>query len=304
MQNNRQIPVDRNESNPMLMGLLELVKEDSQEMQKCQQALNKAMEENAEISGLMEKHKNVRGELQADQQKKISELMLESAAIKELVEQHKKELAELQSRQRQAIEKAMSEDEAIVEAVKHQREELNALRLEQQKELNNELNTNTAVAAEVEGVKEARKALMERQQMFDKEMFKATYMTPVKITSEPEVDEEGNVKVAEGSQMAVQILPLKNGNAKGVMMAFTDSKEFQKWDKAGEMHTLSMTMQEFIANILRDPNLAGVAINPFGANIIIPRERMEMIVKAAASQKQAAMAKQKNVEVVEADINE
>ena len=304
MQNNRQIPVDRNESNPMLMGLLELVREDSLEMQKSQQELNKAMEENAEIAGLMEKHKSIREELQTGQQKKINELMLESTAIKELVEQHKKELAELQARQRQAIEKAMSEDEAIVEAVKHQREELNALRLHQQKELNNELNASAALADVVGNVKEARKALLERQQMFDKEIFKATYMTPVKITPEPEVDEEGNVKVAEGSQMAVQILPLKSGNTKGVMMAFTDTKEFQKWDKASEMHTLSMTMQEFIANILRDPNLVGVAINPFGANIIIPRERMEMMVKAAASQKQAAMAKQKNVEVVEADINE
>ncbi len=303
MQNNRQIPLDRNESNPMLMGLLELVKEDSQEMQKSQQELNKAMEENAEISGLMENHKNARTELQASQQKKISELMLESEVIKELVEQHKKEMAELQARQRQAIEKAMSEDATILEAMKQQREEMNALRLQQQKELNTELNTNAAVADVVENAKEARKALMERQQMFDKEMFKATYMTPVKITPEPEVDEEGNAKIAEGSQIAVQILPLKSGETKGVMMAFTDTKEFQKWDKAGGMHTLSMTMQEFIANIMKDKNLAGVAINPFGANIIIPRERMEMMLRVAASQQQAR-AKQKNVEVVEADINE
>ncbi len=303
MQNNRQIPVDRNESNPMLMGLLELVREDSQEMQKCQKALNEAMTANEQVSALMEKHKNIRAELQVDQQKKMGELMTETAAIKELVEQHKKELAELQARQRQAIEKAMSEDAAIVEAAKHQREEMNALRLHQQKELNNELNTNAALATEVNALKEARKAVLERQQMFDQEMFRATYMTPVKINPEPAKDEDDNVIIAEGSQIGVQILPLKGANNKGVMMAFTDSKEFQKWEKAGEMHTLSMTMQEFIGNVMRDQNLAGVAINPFGENIIIPRERMEMMLKAAAAQKQA-MEKQKNVEVVEADINE
>ena len=41
---NRQLLLDRNESNPMLMDLLELVREDSQEMQKSQQDLNKAIE--------------------------------------------------------------------------------------------------------------------------------------------------------------------------------------------------------------------------------------------------------------------
>ena len=60
---NRQLLLDRNESNPMLMGLLELVREDSQAMQKNQQELNKAMEENADIAGLMENHKKAQGEL-------------------------------------------------------------------------------------------------------------------------------------------------------------------------------------------------------------------------------------------------
>lgn len=303
MEKNRQIPLDKNESNPMLMGLLELVKEDSLEMQKCQKALNEAMETNDAIKELMEQHTKIRTELQNDQQKKVAGLMAESEAVQAKVEQHKKELMELQARQRQEIETVMSEDTAIVEELKHQREELNTLRLNQQKELNDEISTNPDLTTQVADVKEARKALLERQQMFDQEMFRAKYMTPVMITPEPEKDEEGNVKLAEGSQIAMQILPVKNKDMKGVMMAFTDAKELQKWEKASEMHTLSMTMQDFIGNVLKDPKLAGVAINPFGANVLIPRERMEMMVKAAMSQKQAAMAK-KNVEVVEADINE
>lgn len=303
MQNNRQIPVDRSESNPMLLGLLELVKEESQGMQQAQQELNKAMGEDPAISGLMEKHRSIRAELQASQQKKVNTMMVESAAISALIEQHQKELVELQKRQRQELEKAMGEDAAIVEALKLQKEETAALAMHQQKELNNELNNSATLAGAVEKVKEARKSVLERQQMFDKEMFKAVYMTPVKINPEPEVDEDGNVIVAPGSQLSIQILPLKNANTKGVMMAFTDAKEFKKWDKAEEMHTVSMTMKEFISNVMRDPNLAGVAINPFGDNIIIPRDRMEMMLKAAMMQKQA-MENQKNVNVVEANINE
>jgi len=303
VQNYRQIVLDKSESNPMLMGLLELVKDDSQAMQKSQQELSKAMEENAEISGMMEQHKNARTELQASQQKKISELMLESEVIKELVEQHKKEMAELQARQREAIDKAMSEDETILEALKQQREEMETLRQQQQKELNAELNTNPAVADAVKNAKEARKALAERQQMFDKEMFNAKYLTPVQIVPEPEVTPEGIAKLTEDSRIAFQILPLKPGEPKGVMMAFTDIKEFQKWDKGGGLHTLSVTMQDFVSSIMKDNDLAGVAINPFGDNIFVPRERMEMLLRAAAKRQQAR-ANQKNVEVVEADINE
>lgn len=303
MDKNRQLPLDRNESNPMLMGLMELVKEDSLEAQKCQKALNEAMAANPAITELVNNQKKNRFELQNEQQKKVAALMLESEVLQAQVEQHKKELMELQARQRQEIEKAMSEVPAIVELLTHQKEELNALALHHQKELNNAVATNPDLVTEVENVKEARKAFMERQQMFDQEMFKAKYMTPVIITPEPEVDEDGNVKLAEGTKIAMQVLPIKNTEMKGVMMAFTDAKEFQKWEKAEGMHTLSITMQEMIGNVLRDPKLAGVAINPFGANVIIPRERMEMMVKAAMNQKQAAMAN-KNVEVVEANINE
>ena len=204
---------------------------------------------------------------------------------------------------KEEIEKAMSEVPAIVDLLTHQKAELSALALHHQKELNDAVASNPDLATEVENVKEARKAFMERQQMFDQEMFKAKYMTPVIITPEPEVDEDGNIKLAEGSKISMQVLPIKNQEMKGIMMAFTDAKEFQKWDKAAGLHTLSITMQELFGNVLKDPKLAGVAINPFGANVIIPRERMEMMVKAAMNQKQAAMAN-KNVEVVEANINE
>lgn len=303
MDRNRQIPLDRSESNPMLMGLLELVKEDSLEAQKCQKALNEAMAANAAITELVNNQKKNRTELQNEQQKKVAALMLESEVLQAQVEQHRKELLELQARQRQEIEKAMSEVPAIVELLTHQKAELSALALHHQKELNDAVASNPDLATEVENVKEARKAFMERQQMFDQEMFKAKYMTPVIITPEPEVDEDGNIKLAEGSKISMQVLPIKNQEMKGIMMAFTDAKEFQKWDKAAGLHTLSITMQELFGNVLKDPKLAGVAINPFGANVIIPRERMEMMVKAAMNQKQAAMAN-KNVEVVEANINE
>ncbi len=298
---NRQVPIDKNESNPMLLGLVELVKEDSQALQKQQQELNQAMNADPGLCELMEQQKKERLEMQLVHQKKMNEMMKENSEISQLMEQHKKELAELQLRQRQTIEKAMSGDEAIMEMLNQQREEANSLRVQHQKTMNERVNTTPTVSKFAENVKAASQALQERQLMLDREMFKATYLTPVMITPEPRVDEEGNVKLAEGSKVTVQVLPLKDNKA--WIMAFTDRKEFKKWAQADGFHTMSMTMKEFFGAVIKDHNLAGVAINPFSANLVMPRERIEAMVNAAASH-HATTVKSKNVEVVEGNIHE
>jgi len=294
----KQLRIDQNESNPMLFGVMELIREDSQELQKKQQELKQAMDNNAEIAELMEQHKKETAQLQAEQQSKVAEKIKECPAIVELMEAHKKEIEELSANHKKALEKAMGEDAGIVELVKQQNMEVARLHMQQQQTMNQRVNTLPEIAEYVNNVKNARQGLQERQQMFEREMLKAVYMTPVAISPEPETDEEGNVKLVPGSKVSMQMLPIKD---RGMLMAFTDSKEFKKWNNENALHTISMTMQDFFGAVLSDNKLAGVTINPFSANIIIPRERIEMMVKAAANQKQRAS---KNVEVVEADINE
>ena len=41
---NKQLKIDQNESNPMLFGVMELIKEDSQELQKKQEELEAQLE--------------------------------------------------------------------------------------------------------------------------------------------------------------------------------------------------------------------------------------------------------------------
>lgn len=295
---NKQLRIDKNESNPMLFGVMQLIKEDSQELQKKQQELKRAMDSSAEVSEMMEQHKKETAQLQAEQQSIVAEKVKECPAISELMEAHKKEIEELRANHRKAIEKAMSEDAGIVELVKQQNMEAARLHLQQQQAMNQRVNALPEIAQYVNNVKEARQALQERQQMFEKEMLKAVYMTPVAINPEPTTDEDGNTKLAPGSKVSLQMLPVKD---KGLLMAFTDGKEFKKWNNENALHTISMSMQDLFAAVLSDSKLAGVTINPFSANIIIPRERIEMMAKTAASQKQRVS---KNVEMVEADINE
>jgi len=295
---NNQVKIDQNLSNPMLLGVMELIKEDSQELQKRQVELKEAMDGNAEIAQLMEEHKNETAQLQADQQKNVTEKMKESQKIAELIEAQKKEIEELRANHRKAIEKAMGEDPEIVELVKQQNQELGRLHIQQQLAMNQKVNNLPEIADYVNNVKNARQGLQERQKMFEREMLKAVYLAPVAIKPEPEADEDGNLKLLPGSTMTLQMLPIKD---KGMLMAFTDSKEFAKWNNENAKHTISMTMQDFFAAIANDTKLAGVTINPFSANIIIPRERIEMMLKAAVNQKKKMS---KNVEVVEANVNE
>jgi len=75
---NNRVLIDRGETNPMLMGYMEMVKEDTKTLMQKQQELNQAMASNAEIAGIMQQHKKEAEELQIAQQKNISEMMAEN----------------------------------------------------------------------------------------------------------------------------------------------------------------------------------------------------------------------------------
>ena len=68
-------------------------------------------------------------------------------------------------------------------------------------------------------------------------------------------------------------------DGKNFFMAFTDMMEFKKWKKDGESQEdkpfFALTMDEFCAMTMRRDSVSmGAVINPFGANILVPREMM------------------------------
>lgn len=227
---------NKNESNPMLLGYMELINDDRKALQ--------------------------------DHQKRLNEEMKAAEEIKELMEQNKKEML--------------------------------ALQLQHQQKINEAMKANPSIHAIMEEMAADRKAMQEHQQLFEKEMLRATYMSPVIITPTPELDERGNAKLTKESKIQFPALATPNGLK--LMMAFTDKKEFQKWEKAGESSTLSLSMRDFIAMVLKkDSELNGMVINPYGINLVIPKEKLEEILKTATGGKQQ---KTKNVETVEANDHE
>ncbi len=130
---------------------------------------------------------------------------------------------------------------------------------------------------------------LEHQQIFINEMMKASFLAPVKITPAPEEDEDGKIKVDERQKIQFPMLTAADG--KHFFMAYTDKMELEKGrqrmeGQEGELFETSVKMGEYIEMTLRPgSNSEGCVINPFGANIAIPREMMISLAAGGKNRK-------------------
>lgn len=138
----------------------------------------------------------------------------------------------------------------------------------------------------------------EHRNMFITELTKALLMSPAIVEPEPVADENGEIKPAAGTKLQFPMLSAPDGRK--FFMAFTDIKEFEKWQEKAEkkLPYFALKFEDYAAMLLHkdaqgrvSPGL-GFVINPMGANIIVPREMVANIMAARIAQAQQA-AKQK-----------
>lgn len=132
----------------------------------------------------------------------------------------------------------------------------------------------------------------EHRRMFMEEVAKASFLSPAVVTPKPQEDAEGKSTIAPGS--TVQLPMLSASGDKHFFMAFTDEGEYARWvEKASErLPVFALTIEDYAAMLLRKdaqgnacPAL-GVVINPYGANIILPREMLAEMMAAKIAQMQ------------------
>ncbi len=132
----------------------------------------------------------------------------------------------------------------------------------------------------------------EHRNMFIGEVTKASFMAPAVIEPEPQEDAEGRPAIVPGSK--VQFPMLSAGEGKHFFMAFTDEGEYVKWvEKAPKrLPVFALRFEDYAAMLLgkdsqgkMSPAL-GVVINPYGANIMLPREMVAGIMSARMAQAQ------------------
>ena len=125
----------------------------------------------------------------------------------------------------------------------------------------------------------------EHNQIFINEMMKASFLAPVLITPAPEEDDEGKIKIDERHKIQFPMLTTADG--RHFFMAYTDKKELEKGRQKlegpeGGFFEAIVRMEEFMGMTLRPgSNSEGCVINPFGANIAIPKEMMVSLAAAA-----------------------
>ena len=146
--------------------------------------------------------------------------------------------------------------------------------------------SNPMLAGSIELVK--AEDTPEHRNMFVTELTKAVLLSPAIVDPAPEEDDQGNYKPAPGSKVQFPMLSAPAG--KRFFMAFTDRREYEAWqEKNQKMPYFALKFEEYAAMLLgRAPAGAGPAagfvINPFGANIVVPREMVAGIMAARAAQ--------------------
>jgi len=130
----------------------------------------------------------------------------------------------------------------------------------------------------------------EHRKMVSDEIVKAKFLCPVVMNPLPQPGPDGVVKPAPGTQMQFPMLTAPDG--KQFFMAFTDSYELQKWKDHEDKQTVAASFDDYAGLLFKKdpkgqlPPAIGFVINPFGANIVVPREMIAQYMAARAAQAQ------------------
>lgn len=136
----------------------------------------------------------------------------------------------------------------------------------------------------------------EHRGMFMGELTKATLISPALIDPQPQEFPGGEYKIIPGSKIQFPMLSTPDG--KKFFMAFTDMSEYEKWvEKNSKFPTFALKFDEYAVMLYRKdaegqpcPAL-GFVLNPYGANIIVPRETVGSVLSAKAAMAQDAARK-------------
>lgn len=119
----------------------------------------------------------------------------------------------------------------------------------------------------------------EHRAMFVDELAKASFMAPVNLVPAPVQTPDGRWVVDPDVKLHFPLIRTTEGVE--YFMGFTDQEEFDKWvEKTHPTAHFALTAADY-ANMLftvddnmQETQAQGLVINPFGANIVLPRTMM------------------------------
>ncbi len=137
----------------------------------------------------------------------------------------------------------------------------------------------------------------EHRQLYLQQLTEAELIAPARINPEPTQEEADHGRLPKEAQ--IQFPMIKGGDGKQFFVAYTDKQSMETAQKAGgsapedfQKYTVTLKIDDLIRLLLaRDSKgnvspCAGFVLNPFGENIIFPKE----LAADMLSHKMAAMA--------------
>ncbi len=126
------------------------------------------------------------------------------------------------------------------------------------------------------------KKTKEAEAKFITELRRATFITPAVVEVK---GEDGEFRIAENSSQKgdtrIQFMMLQNDKKERFLPAFTSMEEVRKWRKEERFQTVVCKFDQYINIVASDPEgPKGLAIDPYGSNILLSRELLEGLKKA------------------------
>ncbi|WP_044974366.1 enhanced serine sensitivity protein SseB C-terminal domain-containing protein [Ruminococcus sp. HUN007] len=142
------------------------------------------------------------------------------------------------------------------------------------------------------------KKTKETEAKFISELRRATFITPAVVEVK---GEDGEFRVAEDSsqkgETRIQFMMLQNDKKERFLPAFTSMEEVRKWRKEDHFQTVICNFDQYINIVASDAEgPRGLAIDPYGSNILLSRELLEGL--------KSAIDERNNSQVFIADLKE
>lgn len=111
------------------------------------------------------------------------------------------------------------------------------------------------------------------EEIFMEIMDRALLVTAIKMSQPPKTLPSGDQVIAEGTGISFYMLTANDGNH--YLPMFTKRADMEKWGGDSERNTVLMGFDNMSMVVETNANCAGIVVNPFGQNLVIPRRFVE-----------------------------
>lgn len=126
--------------------------------------------------------------------------------------------------------------------------------------------------------------------VFEEIAMQAHFLSVISLSEEPVPNENGTATFQKNSTMSLHMLTTQDH--KHFYPVFTDWSEIRKWQNCPSQKTLVFSFENYAEMILKDPDISGMVIDPFGSNFVIDRKlaehlktKKDIITKGVSEQK-------------------